>query len=58
MSREDAPNLRSIDRNSCDTCKHYAIDYGIQSYKIICRKYNFTIVNTRDLVCDGWEKEK
>ena len=36
MSRDDAPNLRSIDLNSCE------------SYKIICRKYNFTIVTAMD----------
>jgi len=25
MSKDDAPNLRSIDLNTCVTCEHYAI---------------------------------
>ena len=60
MSRDDAPNLRSIDPNrTCDTCNNSLRFYDAHqdNFETRCGKYDFVILDSLCLVCDGWEEE-
>jgi hypothetical protein len=63
MSREDAPNLRSIDPDkTCHTCNNslWFNDDGDESHYDVhrCCKYDFVIDAINQLVCDDWEEVK
>lgn len=60
MSRDDAPNLRGTDPNrTCDTCNNSLRFYDDDdNFETRCGKYDFGILDSRCLVCDGWEEER
>jgi len=58
MSRDDAPNFRSIDRITCIGCKNCKWEpypAGVHYSYFMCLKYDFKINFPVAAVCNDWE---